>query len=149
MTSRTRTVYVPSLIPKETADELFTYLYHHIAWEVGIKNTRRAKALSLDSEPIVTSTVLDVLNSVDINPQRVLGLYLNLYRDGNDYTPSHSHNGTDQLVISLGGVRTLNVGRKSFTMQSGDVIYFGTSTHGVPKEAEAQPRISIAVFLAK
>lgn len=149
MTSRTRTIYLPSLLSKENADELFTYLYYHIVWEVGIKNTRRAKALGLDEEPIVTSVVFNVLYLLDINPQRVLGLYLNLYRDGNDYTPSHSHRGTDQLIISLGGARTLNVGRKSFVMSSGDVIYFGASAHGVPKEENAQPRISIAVFLAK
>ena len=64
------------------------------------------------------------------------------------YTPNHSHKGSHQLVISLGGKRTLTIGKKKFPMKNGDAIIFGGSTHGIPKEPNAQEgRISIATFM--
>ncbi len=78
----------------------------------------------------------------------IFGVYLNYYRGGNDYTPSHNHPGTHQLVISLGATRTLEVAKKSYQMTSGSAIIFGTSQHGVPKEVNIQGgRISIATFM--
>lgn len=63
------------------------------------------------------------------------------------YTPNHSHRGTHQLVLSLGGERTLNVGKTEYVMRGGDAIIFGSSVHGVKKEPGAEPRISIATFM--
>lgn len=79
----------------------------------------------------------------------VLGVYLNNYEDGDMYTPAHSHPGQHQLVISLGATRTLNVGSKSYEMNNGSAIFFGSATHGVPREpAIKEGRISIAVFMS-
>ena len=74
------------------------------------------------------------------------GCYLNYYKDGTHYTPNHSHKGTTQIVISLGGTRSFVLGKKTFNVKNGDVAIFGSAIHGVPKQENAEPRISIAVF---
>ena len=54
-----------------------------------------------------------------------------------------------QVVISLGATRTLIIGKKTFSLNNGDVIIFGSSTHGVPKEPTiTNGRISIATFMS-
>jgi quercetin dioxygenase-like cupin family protein len=74
---------------------------------------------------------------------------LNRYRNGDDFTPSHSHPRQHQIVVSLGASRTLKVGAKNYRLSHGDVILFGSSAHEVPKEPECKSeRISIAVFMA-
>ena len=91
----------------------------------------------------------DILNQVFIklnlhNQYQILGIYLNYYKDGNHYTPSHSHKGMTQLVVSLGTSRTLKVGFKDYRLNNGDAIVFGSSTHSIPQENTNEGRISIA-----
>ena len=149
----------------ETADFAYTYLVNTIEWEDGVKSrrtgfTRKAKAINFQSDEVVQNLILgaigmiddpgnrDVVNSDQTKPSFAIGgIYLNYYRDGNDYTPSHSHE-TCQLIISLGATRTLRVGNTDLKSGHGDIIVFGRSLHGVPKEPEVKEgRISIAVFL--
>ena len=73
---------------------------------------------------------------------------LRYYRDGNDWTPNHTHKDTTQVIISLGTTRALTVGAKSYNMARGDVAMFGSSLHGVAKDtAVLDGRISIALFI--
>ena len=77
-------------------------------------------------------------------------IYVNYYKDGNMWTPNHSHKGTHQIVISLGATRQLKVGKKTFDMSSGSAIIFGGSIHGVPKQPDVKEgRISIATFMKR
>jgi hypothetical protein len=77
-----------------------------------------------------------------------LGAYINYYRDGNDWAPSHSHPKQVQMIISLGTTRNLIVGTKTYILNSGDMIIFGSSTHQVHVEPEVtEGRISIATFM--
>ena len=57
---------------------------------------------------------------------------LNYYKDGTHYTPSHSHKGMTQLIISLEATRTLHVGSKDYRLNNEDVIIFGSSAHSIP-----------------
>ena len=78
------------------------------------------------------------------------GIYLNYYRDGNDFCPNHSHKDTKQLVLSFGTVRPLTVGKKDYNLKSGDGILFGSSIHGIPQDSDiTNGRISIAIFIRK
>ena len=77
----------------------------------------------------------------------VLGLYLNRYRNGEEWTPNHSHKGTKQIVVSFGAMRVLDVGKRQFQMENGDAIIFGSAVHGVPKCIQPETRISLAAFL--
>src|SRR6185437_2683573 len=55
--------------------------------------------------------------------------------------------GQIQCVISLGTTRILKVGKKNYQMGNGDIIFFGSSSHGVLKEPGITTgRISIATF---
>lgn len=75
------------------------------------------------------------------------GIYLNYYRDGNDWAPSHSHPGETQLIISLGATRSLKIGTKTYEIGNGDVIVFGSSSHSIIQDPSiTEGRISIATF---
>ena len=77
-----------------------------------------------------------------------LGTYVNHYRNGQEWAPSHSHRGQVQMIVSLGTTRNLTVGSKTYPLHSGDVITFGSSTHQIPIQSEVNTgRISIATFM--
>jgi hypothetical protein len=122
-------------------------------WQDGIRTaqggfTRKACPLQVGQEPVVDNLLLQALQTLNLSSSQIFGLYLNWYRDGNDYTPVHRHRGTRQLIISLGGTRVLSLGKKEYRLESGDIILFGQSLHGVKRDPTCMTgRISIAVFL--
>ena len=151
-----RTKFIEGGLDGSIATYLFKRLKDGVVWHEGIRSrrspgsiTRKAFLVSIGDElyfellPYVSSC-LEKLTDVKYV---IEGIYINYYETGNMYTPNHSHKGTHQLVISLGGTRTLMINKKAFPMKNGDIILFGSSTHGVPKEDAAEPRISIATFM--
>jgi hypothetical protein len=146
-----KTVYLENAVDENEAANLFWILKETIPWEEGIRSkkgfTRKAKSLSFDENFLIQELVINTLNKITKNSYLILGIYLNYYENGKMFTPNHSHQGSHQLVISLGGRRTLNVGKKSYPMKNGDAIIFGSSIHGVPKEDTEEERISIATFM--
>jgi len=153
--SRTRTE-VKDVLEKDSAKELYLYLKKNVPWEDGIRSksghTRKAYSVQLGDSvsEFVLGPILLAMKSFNLETNTMMGIYLNYYVDGNSWTPNHTHKNSNQLVISLGTTRTLEVGKKSFEMESGQAILFGSSVHGVPKdESIKRGRISIAVFLVK
>lgn len=146
-----RTKYVPSFLEEKEALNLYAYLRDNISWQDGIKSrngfTRKAKILEVGDCERVDAVVFDAIENMLCGEYILLGMYLNYYENGNMYTPNHSHKGQHQIVISLGETRTLNIGKKSYPLHNGDLIMFGSSVHGVPKENTQEGRISIAIFL--
>lgn len=149
------TKYHPGLLTIDHATALYEYFKDNIAWEDGIKSrvhgfTRKAKPMQLGMDPVLDATITTVLTEMKIYRTGIYGVYLNYYRDGNDFTPNHSHPGMKQIVISLGASRQLTMGSSSYEMKNGDVIIFGSAIHGIPKEPRCKEgRISIALFLEK
>lgn len=148
-----KTQHFPKLIESNIADFAYNYLRDNIDWIDGVRSrkgfTRKAKPLQFGQCEIVDELLLSALNLMKLDLQSVAlcGIYLNYYRNGDDWTPNHSHD-TRQLIISLGTTRTLTIGKNPYNMSNGDVITFGKSLHGVPKEPSiTNGRISIAVFL--
>lgn len=150
-----KTKIIKSCIDKEIASYYFNKYKDEIKWHDGIRsrNGFTRKAYMVDSENDI-ELHLELLQMVQTCIQKmtktkyfIRGIYLNYYEDGNMYTPSHTHPGSHQLVISLGGKRTLTLGKKNIEMENGDAIIFGSTTHGVPKEKNTEPRISIATFM--
>lgn len=129
----------------------------NVTWVKGIRSkngpTRLVKPIDLaqddDISQTIKSVVISALDSIPLQYNyAILGTYLNYYKDGSMYTPNHSHPKQHQLVISLGATRTLKIGQKEYKMANGDVILFGSSTHGVPIEPSVKEgRISIATFM--
>ncbi len=154
-----RTNHISGLIPETTATEHYNHLLTSVSWQDGIPSrktgfTRKAYALPPDEQPKVWQLVTEVVGMFGLDINKILGIYLNLYRNGEDYTPGHSHPGMRQIVISLGASRTLYIKSgstpKNYLLSHGDVIIFGSGMHGVPKEPLVHTsRISIAVFLEK
>ena len=150
------TQYFPQLLTQEESTNLYQYLVKTIKWEKGIyshkagKYTRMAKALSLNDNDLVKWAVTESLQRMGLSDYVIFGVYLNYYRDGDDYTPQHKHDNTTQLVISLNepdGDRELTIGKTKYHLNNGDAIIFGGSIHGVPKQPNRKGRISIATFM--
>jgi len=152
MNSKVRTMHYPNAISGNAALALYNHLKDTIVWDDGIPSkhgfTRKAKALNIIQDDFIAPIIQSAINICDITHLQLVGCYLNYYRNGNDYTPNHSHKDTVQVIISLGETRTLMVGKKAYTVNNGDVTIFGSSVHGVPKDvACVNGRISIALFL--
>ena len=147
-----RTKHFKAVFSKDVADYYYNTLVNNVKWEDGIKSrrhgfTRKAKPVSMGENEHVDEIFKFVFDNIEYKPSICFGLYLNYYRDGNDFTPNHSHKGTKQIVISLGETRILKVGKKEYKLDSGDVVVFGSSIHGVPKDTNiTKGRISIAAF---
>lgn len=146
------TTYYPNSIDQFSANQTYSYLKDNIKWEEGVRSkhgfTRLAKALNSGDNKVVDDVLSLVFDKLGLhNKYQILGIYLNYYKDGTHYTPSHSHKGMTQLVISLGTSRTLKVGAKDYRLNNGDAIIFGSSAHSIPQENTNEGRISIATFM--
>jgi hypothetical protein len=154
--SRILTQYFPNLLESESATFIYEYLKNDINWKLSIKGRKGMTRLSYPADiedDILAPVITSVLEHISENGKNkfkqvlLLSVYLNYYKNGNMYTPNHSHPGTCQVIISLGAARTLNVAKKSYQINNGNVIIFGSSTHGIPREYEIKRgRISIALF---
>jgi hypothetical protein len=146
------TTYKTNILSDDEATQLYGYLESNVRWETGVRSrqgfTRLAKALEVGEIDLVDEVVAMTLSALTYQRYQVLGVYLNYYKDGQMWTPNHSHPGSHKIVISLGARRPLIVGDKSYEMANGSAIIFGSALHGVPKvNALHEGRISIAVFL--
>lgn len=153
-------------ITKEESDRYFNYLKYNVVWEEGIRSrrygfTRKAKTLSPDDD-LFNELLIGLIKPILIKINKkdkddggntnlnfmILGMYLNYYENGNHFTPTHSHQDSYQLVISLGVTRTLKIKSVSYRMEKGDAILFGNQSHTVPRETGITgERISIATFM--
>lgn len=154
---RVKTEYFPQIIDKNTANQYYLFLKDNVKWQDGIyskkakKITRLAYATNEEQTDFIDEFISQIIHNVlnKLNRQYyLLGSYINYLRNGLDWVPTHSHPDQIQLVISLGETRTLKVGAKEYQMNSGDVIIFGSSLHGVAQEPNiTEGRISIATFM--
>lgn len=147
-----KTQIIQSALEYKRSIDLFEFLENTIEWEEGIRSktgfTRLAKSINLEDYPKLTDIINTVITKFNIsNNYLIYGVYLNYYKNGDMWTPNHTHPKTHQLIISLGETRKLIVGKKEIEMNSGDAVLFGSSIHGVPKEVNKKGRISIATFM--
>lgn len=157
-----RTKFFEKLIDDEAANSLYDLLMKNVDWEDGPRSknsasTRKAGQLSveelhflLDAIPASGGvTIWEVIRTtINQSSHRTVcdGAYLNYYRDGQDWTPNHSHKDTSQFILSLGATRTLQVNKTKYPISNGDAIIFGSAVHGVPKDETKNGRISVAFF---
>ena len=149
---RIPTKYYSKVFEELEARSFYEYLRTAIDWEDSIITkksgyTRKGKLLDINEDELVTEIIARAFSAVqlpDVVPQNI---YLNYYCNGEDYSPRHAHPKQCQVIISLGATRKLTMGNGSYDMSNGDVIVFGSSLHGVPKQpAVREGRIAIAVF---
>lgn len=159
MSKRIYTTYYPCIMNKEIATKCYFQLKDNIQWEESIRSkkgfTRMGKIVHLSQLPSeVIETVVRALSQYDPNKNiTIAGVYANYYVNGDYWCPNHTHKGSMQVILSLGSPRTLTVGKKQYLMNNGDVIIFGSSIHGIPKEPVNERdefkggRISLAFFI--
>lgn len=148
-----RTQFIEHAIDEKEATEMYQFLRDTIEWETGImgrgnKLTRMQKPIDYDEYPELLQLGMRIFQNHVKRGYMILGNgYLNYYQNGEMYTPSHSHQGTHQMVVSFGATRTLKVSSKEYKMTNGSAILFGSSAHGVPREPSVlEGRISFAMF---
>jgi hypothetical protein len=157
MAKRICTQHYSGALDADYSSSLYIYFKENMKWIDGVKSkngfTRKASPMNFGSDKVldevITKALVYITKKENLEKKQIdiHGIYLNWYRDGNDYTPNHSHPGMKQIIISLGATRTLKVGNKEYDSANGDIIVFGSSIHGVPKEPEVtEGRISIALF---
>ena len=127
-------------------------------WSEGIKSRNGISRLQCQYHILpdyIKEIILDLVNEAftqlnftrdENNGIGIDSIYLNYYRDGNDFCPKHQHLGTKQLLISLGSERNLYINNKVYKLESGSVIIFGEEFHQIKKEENIGERISIVVF---
>ena len=160
MSGKRSTLYKTDIIKEKDSKELYKFLKHNVDWGEGIKakgrfHTRKQCVITENDtiimkwiKPVITKAIKALTDEYTYKDLQFI--YLNYYKDGNDYTPAHSHKDSNQIVISLGAVRTLKIGNKEIEMENGSAVIFGTSVHSVPKEENVKRgRISIALFFPK
>jgi len=154
--TKIKTIHYKGLMDLELSTSLFVYLKNNIDWYDGIPSrihgfTRKAYHYELGSDDFIDSYIIEACSRLKYNGE-IYGIYMNYYRNGEDFTPNHKHD-TKQIVLSLGSDRKLMIGSKPYIMGNGDAIEFGTGIHGVPKEPAVpngeEGRISIAFFTPK
>lgn len=107
--------------------------------------------------PIMSQIIEELFINFDICP---IGLFVNYYKDGNDYAPYHKDMyDAKTLTISFGGKRDFYIKSddqsfpvKKYILGHGDIFYFSkqinsTCKHSIPKRTRClEDRISILVF---
>lgn len=144
------------VIDSDLATSLYLLMKDSLPWKEGVRSksghTRLACNLTADCEiyESLEPVIITALSTCGISGDKMDSCYINYYRDGNDWTPNHTHKDTTQVIISFGATRTLVIGKKEFKVSNGSVAVFGSSVHGVPKDPKCKEgRISMAIFIAK
>lgn len=144
------------VFPVDATKNAYDLLVSTTKWVDGVRSartgfTRKAHSLRLGDNPLVDNFVIDAFKALEQKEKYLaLGIYLNYYQDGEMYTPPHIHKDSFQLIVSLGETRKFEIGTKTINTDDGDVLFFGSQRHGIPKQPTIKKgRISIAVFLVK
>ena len=147
---------INNFIDRDESLRLFEKLKNEVPWQGGIK-TRNGHISRLqchlaicpfDVQYDIMSVITKIFKSDSISKYVIHGIYLNYYRDGNDYCPSHNHD-TNQCIISLGSTRKLKINNVDYSLETGSLVLFKNEYHSVQKEPNVGPRISIAIFFSK
>jgi len=132
--------------------------FHTIMWRTGRNLPRQVFRYDVGGSDNIR--VLDALiNRVETESGRkIMGVFCNRYRDGNDHTPFHKDTyGCDVFTLSLGATRSCvfkpDNGGTNFicTLKSGDLLYFNQATnaifkHSIPQERNVGERVSLVFF---
>ena len=144
---------INGFISKDESDRLFQNLKTKVQWNVGIP-TRNGGISRLQSHfqmiPYeIQCEILEIVNRIfssDTNNNYNLeGIYLNYYRNGNDYCPRHKHD-SRQCIISLGSPRHITINNKKILLEPGSVCIFNNEYHSVDRDYKSGERISIVIF---
>ncbi|ABW29896.1 alpha-ketoglutarate-dependent dioxygenase AlkB [Acaryochloris marina] len=149
--------------------DLFFKLCSTVVWDVRMKARRTASFgvaynysqityLKTEMHPELLPLCAAVLESLGFTPNNCL---LNFYTDGSSSMGFHSDTaeelspGTGVATLSLRATRTITYKHKqaretqySYSLESGDLLYMSNEVqidwlHGILKEAQAGPRISV------
>lgn len=153
MSVKVKTEHHCALLSVEIATAAYTELRDTVQWQEGVRSkqgfTRLARGFLPGENATVDELICLTLHKLALDV-KLLGIYVNYYKDGEHWTPNHAHPGTKQIIISLGATRTLSIANREYAMGNGDVAIFGSATHGIKKESEVTAgRISIALLVLK
>jgi hypothetical protein len=146
----------PGMINEDECNSMFRYLKENVNWGEGVKtrrgdHTRLACAYQYGHNKRLDDFLKKIQCTIPKGRYQLAGIYLNYQRNGEEYTPLHSHVGGFQQIICLGPARRkFVIDNKTHKLGNGDVAIFSTEKHGLPKDKNCnKERISIATFYMK
>lgn len=101
--------HVKSILEPEVADCYFELLKNEIPWRQGIYNQTILSPSLIhrveDNTNLINNAILELIDNclerLSLNGF-IHDVYLEYYRNGQDWAPFHHHCGEDEIVISLG-----------------------------------------------
>lgn len=85
------------MIPHNVACAAYAQLRDTVDWQEGVRSRKGFTRLARGFLPGENSTVDELICLTLHN----LHIYVNYYKDGEHWTPNHTHPGTKQIIISL------------------------------------------------
>lgn len=164
-------LHLKSFIDSKESKTLFTSLKNYINWQETKWGNKKLTRLvySVGQRDIALTFLQSIINKLTLNGiSYPKGIWMNLYRDGKDYTPYHKDSyDANVYVLSLGATRTLRFkkdvkGSKSIDYEINDGDLYGFTKkinneykHSIPKLTKKQmndnkwngERISIVFFV--
>lgn len=152
---------------RERNKEIFQYFLDNIPWEVYPFTTKRRayryETGNEEMDALVLTIACEAMRYVQNERQNLgyalSGIFFNLYRDGNDYTPYHKDSyGATVITVSYGRSRDFymkNDVTKEVTqwkLRSGDIFVFDEEDNDIHKHSIPQrkrissSRISLVFF---
>jgi hypothetical protein len=143
-----------NVFSESEARNLYELLVESVPWNDGVrtrqgKRSRAQCSLELTPDYVQESVmgfVERAFESVHGTVTVACSVYLNYYNNGNDFCPKHKHDETRQIIISLGGTRTMFINGIAHELTNGSVVAFGSEYHEIKRQPTSTGRISIAVF---
>src|SRR5579872_2316870 len=100
MSQRISTKHYAGIVDSQTAIEVYNYLRDNIEWEDGSRSkkgyTRKIRLISLGDDSIVDTVIENVMIRLCIDKSKIKSLYLDYYRNSNDWCPNRTHKNTKQ-----------------------------------------------------
>lgn len=94
----------------------------------------------------LSSMINHVLSQMDVR-YTILSIYLNFYKDGQLFIPSHTYRDKCQLVITLGKGHILRIEDKNLYMQNGDAILSDAVDHTITRSNNNEMQMNITAYL--
>lgn len=162
MTQNNEVFHVKEFIPKDSANEYIGIIESEIVW-TRFKSSPKSRLVSTwcpGGDRMVDLIIEQFVNKIQINYNtKIMGVFLNLYKNGDDYCSYHRDQyNTDVFTISIGESRDLllkpddKTKTSTIKLDSGDLYFMSQlfqtkNKHSIPKRKKITgKRISVVFF---
>lgn len=154
--------HIKEFISKDSANEYVSIIESEIVW-TRFKKSPKSRLVSIwypGNTRLVDMIIEQIINKIQTTYNtKIIGIFLNLYKNGNDYCSYHRDQyDSDVFTVSFGETRDLllkpddKTKTKNIKLESGDLYFMSQffqtkNKHSIPKRKKSGgKRISIVFF---